>query len=75
MSDEWTDAELLDYIEHHSHTELALVAKAHVKRFLALAGKELNPWLEQRAFIPLKYPHIKDQLEKARSGLKQKGPK
>lgn len=63
---EWTDQELLDYIETHSHTELALVANAHVRRLMGLAREPMPPNLEHVAFISCKHHNVKDIITRAR---------
>ncbi len=70
MAAEWSDEELVGYIESHSHTELALVANAHVKRLLDLAGLEMPSHLEQRAFIGCHYHDIKEILADARATIR-----
>jgi hypothetical protein len=74
MPADWTDRELLDYIETHSHTELALVANADVKRFLDLAGYEMPERFKGVAFIPCRYEAIKKLLAEARERLKEATP-
>jgi hypothetical protein len=64
-----TDEQLLTYIEDHSHTELALVSNAMVKRFMELAREPMTPSLEHAAFISCKYHNIKGLLSRARSYL------
>jgi hypothetical protein len=61
-----TDEELLTYIEDHSHTELALVCNAHVRRLMELAREQMPENLKHVAFISCKHHNIKDIIVRAR---------
>lgn len=61
-----TDKELLDYIETHSHTELALVSNVMVRRLMELAREPMPDNLKNVAFISCKYENIKDIIARAR---------
>jgi negative regulator of replication initiation len=61
-----TDKELLDYIETHSHTELALVSNKMVRRLLELAREPMPENLKNVAFISCKHENIKDIVARAR---------
>lgn len=61
-----TDKELLDYIESHSHTELALVSNKMVRRLMELAREPMPTNLEHVSFISCKYHNIKDTIARAR---------
>jgi negative regulator of replication initiation len=61
-----TDKELLDYIDAHSRTELALVSNKMVRRLLELAHESMPENLKNVAFISCKHENIKDILARAR---------
>lgn len=72
MSREWTDEELVSYIESHSRTEVALVSNAHVRRFLDLAGEKMPEHLAHRAFIHCYHDDIRELIVAARRRMRIK---
>lgn len=66
---EFSDEQLVRYIELHSHTERALVYNDHVRRFLALAGEPMPADLERVAFIACHYSDIYELLKRAKANL------
>jgi hypothetical protein len=71
---DFTDEELISYLDAHSRTERALVSNAHVRRLLALAQ---IPWdtmpetLRSAAFICCRYENIFGILSSARANLRR----
>jgi hypothetical protein len=64
---DWTDEELLGYVELHSMTERALFHVSHVNRLLELAG---NPGrFDGNGFTDLHYQDAKPLIEEARRRL------
>ena len=61
-----SDAELLDYIEEHSKTELGQTHRTHVVRLLELAGEDASRLGDQEWHF-LDYSTVKPLVDKARA--------
>src|SRR5574342_590215 len=67
-----TDEQLLDYVEAHSKTELALFHRVHAIRVLDLAGVEHSSVEEYCEFIEWHYWNAIPYIREARARLQEK---
>ena len=65
---DFTDYELVEYIDTHSRTERALVHREHVRRLLTLAGRAVPDDLP--AFVGVHYCDCRAIIEDARASVK-----
>jgi len=68
----WTNEELLDYVEAHSKTELALFHREHVHRFLLLVnGADFTLMPQGPEFLPMRNDFVQPLIDKARKEINE----
>jgi hypothetical protein len=66
---DFTDRELVEYVDAHSRTERALVHREHVRRLLTLAGRAVPDDLPE--FVGVHHRDCRQIIEDARAGMKE----